>query len=214
MRASLVGVVVTFALFFWMSSSIQTAMSQAETITPQNIGVNLARTGDSCFFRKGNDVGSYPNCVLQDGQGKLFIARDYAKALAFDAHGLAVVFDDAHDRRGWMYVDRKGRVLVQGVPISDNWADAFSGGLVRTVINQKYGFADRHGKIVIAPKYDGAFPFEHGYAIVCIGCRETCVVPDNPPHAGTDLDCEHHVMTGGQWFKIDKAGRVMARVPH
>jgi len=53
-------------------------------------------------------------------------------------------------------------------------ADEFSDGLVRTVINQKYGFADRHGKIVIAPKYDGAFPFEHGYAIVCIGCRETC----------------------------------------
>jgi hypothetical protein len=41
-----------------------------------------------------------------------------------------------------------------------------------TVINQKYGFADRHGKIVIAPRYGGAFPFLHGYGMVWIGCRE------------------------------------------
>jgi hypothetical protein len=151
---------------------------------------------------------------LQDGQGKMFIAQEYVRTLEVDAHGLAVVFDDDPERRGWMYVDRRGRVLIKGVPIVDNWADEFSDGLVRTVINQKYGFADRHGKIVIAPKYDGALPFEHGYAIVCIGCRETCVIPDNSPHTGADLDCEHHDMTGGQWFKIDKAGRVMARVSH
>ena len=209
-RTSLVGVIVAFVLFFWIPCSTQTGRSQSETVNTQRVAVNVARTGDSCVFRTRDDVDSHPNCVLQDGQGKMFIAQDYVKGLEFDAHGLAVVFDDDHERRAWMYVDRRGRVIIQGVPIADNWADEFSDGLVRTVINQKYGFADRHGKIVIPAKYDGAFPFMHGYAVVCIGCRETCAMSDQP--RADNVNCEHHILTGGEWFKIDKAGRVMAKV--
>jgi len=70
-----------------------------------------------------------------------------------------------------MYVNRKGRVVIKDVPISDNWAEEFSDGLVSILVNRRYGFADRHGKIVIAPKDDGASPFEHGYAVVFLGCR-------------------------------------------
>jgi len=105
----------------------------------------------------------------------------------------------------------KGRVVVRGVPISDNWATEFSDGLVQTVINEKIGFADRHGKIVIGPKYDGADSFRDGYAVVCIGCREACIMPDNPT-GDLESDCEYRTMTGGQWFKINKAGHVVARV--
>jgi hypothetical protein len=158
-------------------------------------------------------VELYPNCILRDSRGKHLIAPDYVKKLAFDSHGLAVVFDnDDHASHGWTYVDRKGRVLVQGVPISDNWADEFSNGLVRTVINEKYGFANRQGKIVVGPKYDWASRFKHGYAAVCIGCREACVHPSNVA-ADSPVDCEHRIVTGGDWFKINKAGRVVARIP-
>ena len=169
-----------------------------------------ARTGDSCLFR-ANEIEVFSNCVLRDGQGKLFIAQDYVKKLAFDSHGLAPVFDGDDSQRGWMYVDRNGRVVVTAVPSADNWADEFSEGFVRTVINKKYGFANRQGKIVIPAKYDGAFPFEHGHAVVCIVCRETCVMSDHPK-ANSDADCEHHIMMGGHWFKINKAGCVVARV--
>ncbi|HXZ81231.1 MAG TPA: WG repeat-containing protein [Terriglobales bacterium] len=149
---------------------------------------------------------------MRDGQGKLFIAQEYVSELEFDSHGLAQVFRNGGEpRHGWMYVDRKGRVIVQGVPIIDNWADEFSEGLVRTVINEKYGFADRQGRIVVAPRYDWAAPFEKGHAEVCIGCREVCVKPDNMG-ADSDGDCEHHTVTGGEWFKINKLGRVVARV--
>ena len=72
-----------------------------------------------------------------------------------------------------------------------------------TRLESRYG--SWYWQIVIPPKYDGAFPFEHGHATVCIGCSETCVIADHP-HAGAELDCDHHVMTGGEWFKIDKAG--------
>ena len=95
--------------------------------------------------------------------------------------------------------------------MSTNWADEFFEGLVRTVVNGKYGFADRHGNIIIATKYDWVSPFTHGYAAVCMGCRETCAKPDNMA-AGSDVDCEHHIVTGGEWFKINKTGRVVSRM--
>jgi hypothetical protein len=185
-----------------------------QTGTPQSkdegVVVSASSAGDSCVFRQKDDIDSHPNCVLQDGHGELFIALEYVKKLEFDSHGLAPVFDEDHSRQGWMYVDRKGRVIVKAVPSDDNWAEEFSDGLVRTVIDKKYGFADRQGRIVIPAKYDGASAFEHGHAVVCMGCRETCAMSGHPQ---ADTDCEHYVMTGGEWFKINKAGRVVARVP-
>lgn len=212
MRAFLVAVTWICVLFVGTRCSAQTVEPQSESINTQSAAIDAARIGDSCVF-EGSEIESYPKCVLRDDQGKLFIARDYVKKLKFD-RGLAAVWHDDKSRHGWMYVDRKGRVIIQGVPSSDNWADAFSDGLVRTVINEKYGFADRHGKLIVAPKYDGAFPFEHGYTVVCIGCRETCAMTDHP-RADRNVDCEHYILTGGEWFKINKAGRVVARgVPH
>jgi hypothetical protein len=212
MRAFLVAVTWICVLFVGTRCSAQTAEPQSESINTQSAAIHAARIGDSCVF-EGSEIESYPKCVLRDDQGKLFIARDYVKKLKFD-RGPAAVWHDDQSRHGWMYVDRKGRVIIQGVPSSDNWADAFSDGLVRTVINEKYGFADRHGKLIIAPKYDGAFPFEHGYTVVCIGCRETCAMTDHP-RADCNVDCEHYILTGGEWFKINKTGRVVARsVPH
>ena len=149
--------------------------------------------------------------MLQDGQGNLFVAPDYVKKIRFDSYHLAAIWDDDDPHHKFMYVDPKGRVVVRGVPISDNWATEFSDGLVQTVINEKIGFADRHGKIVIGPKYDGADSFRDGYAVVCIGCREACIMPDNPT-GDLESDCEYRTMTGGQWFKINKAGHVVARV--
>jgi hypothetical protein len=215
MPAFLITATVTCVFFFQTPSSAQTANPQPKTANAQSAAtIQPARTGDSCWFDGPDGAESHPNCVLRDSQGKLFIAEEYVKQLHFDAHGLAQVFHDGDNpKHGWMYVDRRGRVVVAGVPAFDNWADDFSDGLVRTVINEKCGFADRHGNIVIAPKYDGASPFEHGYSVVCIGCRETCVEPTHKPAHWDAAHCEHFTMTGGEWFKINKRGRVVARLP-
>lgn len=211
MPALLLGITLTFLLLTGSPCVVQTAKPQSQAINGQSVAISAPSIGDSCVFREENDIDTHPNCVLQDDQGNPFIAPDYVSKLQFDSHGLAAVFDEDHSRQGWMYVDRQGRVIVKAVPVFDNWADEFSDGLVRTVINRKYGFADRHGTVVIAAKYDGAFPFTHGYAVVCIGCREICAISDHS-RAESDMDCEHHMLTGGQWFKINKAGRVVARV--
>jgi len=132
--------------------------------------------------------------------------------LHFDWHGLAQVRSDEDPRLLWMYVNRKGRVVVSGVPNVDNWAEEFSNGLVRTIVNEKYGFANRQGKIVIKPVYDGASPFEHGYGKVCNQCREVCAVPGGTAELESMPGCDHRFMDGGEWFKIDKKGHIVARL--
>ena len=210
MRAFLAALTFTCLVLF-VRCAAQTVQGQSDTIAIQSGTTHVSTTGDTCDFEHRGDIAPYPNCVFQDDQGNLFIAQKYVKELEFDSYGLAVVFHEVPSGHHFMYVNRQGRVVVKDVPGSDNWAEGFSDGLVTICVNKKCGFADRYGKIVIAPKYDGVSPFEHGYAEVCVGCREACAATD-PPESRLDV-CEHHVMTGGDWFKINKAGRVVARVP-
>jgi hypothetical protein len=95
-----------------------------------------------------------------------------------------------------MYVSHAGMVVISGVPWMDNGANSFHNGLVHTVENEKYGFANRKGQLVISPVYDGTLAFQNGRAIVCKGCRSTCV----------ERECEHHSFKGGEWFQIDTKG--------
>jgi len=210
MRAFLVAVVLTCFLFFGTPSPAQTLKPQAETPNTQSDTTPEAGKGDTCTFQNGkNQIEDYPNCIFQDSQGNLYVAEQYLTKLKFNSYGLAVVWDNDPARPQFMYVDRKGHSIVQGVTIYDNWAAEFSDGLVSINVNKKYGYADPQGQFVIAPKYDGVAPFKHGFAVVCLDCRETCIVPSD---GKVDPDCEHRTMTGGKWFKINKASRVVARV--
>jgi hypothetical protein len=207
MRALLVAAILTCVLSFETFCSAQTMNSKSEI---QSTAVRETKAGHTCTFQGRDDMETFPNCVLQDGHGNLLVAPDYVNKMRFDSNGLAALWDYDDPRQKFMYVDQSGHVVIQGVPIFDNWAAEFSEGLVQTVINGKIGFADRHGKIVIAPKYDGADSFKDGYAVVCIGCREACIMPDDPT-GNLESDCEHRTMTGGEWLKINKAGRVVAK---
>jgi len=151
----------------------------------------------SCLF----DVerGEIPGCLNRTAEGKLLVTQQVLKELHFDSYGLAAI---RSAREGWMYVSHGGRVLISGVPTMDNWADSFHDGLVRVVRNNKYGFANRKGQVVISAIYDGAMNFEKGKAKVCNRCVSKCV----------DHNCEYHVFAGGEWFEIDTKGTVVARI--
>jgi WG containing repeat len=140
--------------------------------------------------------GEVPYCVRENSTGQLSIASQYLSELTFDGHGLAAVL--SHEK-GWMYVNRKGKVLISGVMRMENGPDPFHAGLVRFVRKNKYGFANRRGQIVIPPVYDGAIYFENGVAKVCRGCQEKC----------TEAECEHHTFDGGEWFSIDLKGHLV-----
>jgi hypothetical protein len=144
------------------------------------------------------DFNEVSDCIKLGKNGQLFIAQKYLRQLSFEKNTLASVYSE---EEGWMYVNRKGRVIISGVAAMDNGADVFHGGLVRFSQNKKWGFADERGRIVVAPIYDGAMNFDNGLAKVCNGCRSTCAEPK----------CEHHLFTGGEWFYINTKGKIVKK---
>lgn len=163
----------------------------------QSVSDKTSATSAPCLF--DFERGEVPNCILKSSTGVLSIAPQYLKDLEFDSHGLAAVKSPTD---GWMYVNRKGRVLIRGVAVMDNAADAFHDGLVRVVKDKKYGFANRSGRIVIPPVYDGAMNFENGSAKICNRCQDKCAEPA----------CEHHFFLGGDWFFINTKGAILKRI--
>src|SRR4030065_2150550 len=139
--------------------------------------------GHKCLL-PAQDFMEVDNCIFSSKTGQLFIAPTYIKELSFEKHGLAVLYSSED---GWMYVNRKGRVVISGVAAMDNGADVFHEGLVRFSKNNKWGFADVKGNIIVPAVYDGALNFKDGSAKVCKGCVLTCV----------NKACEQHYFSGG-----------------
>lgn len=77
--------------------------------------------------------------------------------------------------------DRKGNLLYHPLQY-DNSADFFTEGLTRCVENNKAGFANRKGEIVIKPQYDWVSEFYYGYAVAYNGCSVDYEKdPEHPP---------------------------------
>ena len=101
-----------------------------------------AKEGRACLLTP--QIGVVSDCIYETPTGQFFIAPQYLEELDFGSAGLASVRSEAPPY-GWMYVNQKGSVVVTGVPTFDNLADEFSDGLVRTVVANKYGYANRKG---------------------------------------------------------------------
>jgi hypothetical protein len=199
-------IVVKFVLLIVVIGTLRNSEAQSPTslirsgskIRLEQTGVDKSSPqGSPCMF--DFERGELPNCILKSAAGDLSIAPQFLKDLEFDSAGLAAVRSAT---QGWMYVNHKGKVIIRGVPVMDNWADTFHDGLVRFVRNNKYGFANRSGRTVIPPIYDGAMNFEKGNAEVCKGCASKCADPD----------CEYHVFSGGSWFLINTNGAIRKRI--
>jgi hypothetical protein len=131
-------------------------------------------------------------------EGQLRLSTAAAAALGRDSSGLGAVFVDDE---GWYYVAADGssaRVLTL-----DNGPDDFSEGLVRTWRDGKVAFLDSSLVLAIPPRYDFAWPFEAGRALVCSGCTI-----GEPDAAG------HSAVRGGLWGYIDKSGKEVVSVTH
>jgi hypothetical protein len=137
--------------------------------------------------KAGSDVLHVEHCAWSDAAGRIHLKRKYLLALDFDQHGLASV----NIAGGWYYLQRDGRLAP--VMAMDNWAEPFSDGLARSSAGGKIGFLNRHLALVIPARYDGALPFQNGWAEVCIGCKLTS-------------DGEHSSYAGGRWACIDRHG--------
>lgn len=170
-------------LFVAITAAVQTSGQIKQRATGKD-------GAQACVF--DYERGEVPNCIYIAPDGSSSIARRYLKDLTYQSNGLATV----RGRNGWMYVNRRGQVVINGVPAFDNGPDQFHNGLVRFVAEHKYGFADQRGNVVIPARYDGALPFDKGRAKVCLRCVEKCA----------DNACEHHIFSGGEWLFLNTYG--------
>jgi hypothetical protein len=126
----------------------------------------------------------------QDGDTIIPIGK-YAMCFTDTFRTYAIVLKDS---LGFIAIDSMENVLYNVFPF-DNGPDYVSEGMFRIVENNKIGFADwSTGKIIIKPKFDCAFPFEHGAAKVSTNCK-------------IESEGEHGRWISEDWYYINKAGK-------
>jgi hypothetical protein len=137
--------------------------------------------------------GCVPEEGAEDLAGPLTIYPQHLERMSFAENGLATVYVG----RRVAYVERRGRTAW--TLRVDNGPDEFVEGLARAVEGWKVGFVDLRLETVIEPRWDFAFPFDDGLAVVCDGCREQPSCPT----------CEHSEIVGGEWGYIDRQGEII-----
>jgi hypothetical protein len=90
-------------------------------------------------------------------------------------------------------IDRNENVLFR-IRSFDNGPDPFNNGLFRIIENNKTGFANMNGEIIIQPQFDEATPFNNGFAAICFGGKN-------------EKNGDYTFRVGGKWGVINTAGR-------
>ena len=125
------------------------------------------------------------------------IAEDDAKYQRYEENGL--------------YGFKKDGAVV--IPAKYNFADSFSEGLARVVINGKWSYIDKSGKEVIQLKYDDAFNFSEGLAAVELNGKYGYIDKSGKVIIHLKYDFADFFSNGqasailnGEWGYIDKQG--------
>lgn len=142
------------------------------------------------------ELQPHADCAELSADGSPTIAPEHLAAVGAE-DGLAAVLIEGQ----WFWVDPDdGRALP--VITWNNGPDPWSEGLVRSRRqNGKIAFYDRELRQAVTPRWDFAWPFEDGRALVCLGCR-----PEPDPSG------EHTSMIGGRWGFIDRRGKEVVPV--
>ena len=97
---------------------------------------------------------------------------------------------------GFVGIDRNEKILFQVFPY-DNSPDSPKEGLFRIIdSNNKIGYANTKGEIIIKPQFECAFPFSNGKAKVALVCQKS-----------KEKEGEHTTWLSNQWYYIDTSGR-------
>jgi len=135
----------------------------------------------------------YYNCGYVDQTGDYVIPKGkYSVCLTDTFRNFAVVYKS---NRGFVGIDRQEEMLFQ-IFQYDNGPDYPSEGMFRIIKNNKLGFANLDGKIVIKEKYDAAYPFNEGLAAFCQGCTSQRMG-------------EHSMWKNGKWGFVNSKGKVV-----
>ena len=104
------------------------------------------------------------NCLCEgyiDKTGAIVIPPQFRDTDDF-SEGLAHVETEDGE---YVFIDTKGDVVLKfDFDYDTRWCHSFSEGLVAVRIDGKYGYANKTGKIVIAPQFDEVYQFREGLA--------------------------------------------------
>lgn len=157
--------------------------------------LNFSHAADetvSCTIYQ-SDLESIDHCVQKSKDGSFKILKSALTKIKFDAQGLA---GGSIHKNGCYWFNKEG--LLRKTLCFDNGPDFFKEGLTRFIdARGTFGFMDKKLQIKIPSQYTFSFPFENGYAKVCMNCKEE------------KIDNEHFIMVGGEWSIIDKSGKVV-----
>lgn len=139
---------------------------------------------------------SLPGCARRNPEGEIELRPELLATEGYPDGVFAVWIEGE-----LLFALRSGRT-APALPF-DNGPDDFVEGLARTIREGRVGFVDEELEVVIARKWDFAFPFENGFARVCTGCSVVREPGD-----------EHGTLLGGAWGLIDRAGRIVVPTVH
>lgn len=95
---------------------------------------------------------------LSDGLGRVCIGCQ-SWDIAYFSDGQVIIPDGK-----WGFIDLNKKEIV---PLKYNFAESFSGGFAKVILNKKWGFIDITGKEIVSPKYDDVKNFNsEGFAAV------------------------------------------------
>lgn len=116
--------------------------------------------------------------------GAVAIPARFAEASEFLRGGVASV----RTPDGWRFIDPSGATLGAAF-IFDNGADYFQEGFARIVDpSGRVGFVSAAGKVLVAPRYDFAYPFCHGTAKTAEGGKAAYIDTTGKPAKGPAED--------------------------
>ena len=148
------------------------------------------------FYEDSQGLVQHERCLEYRKDKLLYVNPTLLRKLPFEKK-YATAYSEVH---GWMYINRKGRVLVEQVMRMDNGADYIRQGFVRFERDGKCGYASLGKAPTIPAQFDGCYPFSGTTARVCNGCQ---AVTEN----------EYSFYRGGTSFCIDTKGRQIACKP-
>ncbi|MCU0646081.1 MAG: WG repeat-containing protein [bacterium] len=148
--------------------------------------ISCEKNTSQLFPSEENDLWGY-----KDVRGKIIIKPQFIVACDFMGDIAAVAKQD-----GWYYIDRSGMILSIRPLVIDNGPDYFQEGLTRFRLDDRIGFLDESGRIVIAANFQYVSPFSESLAAFCVGCKKV--------DAG-----EHSLVEGGKWGFINRDGNTV-----
>jgi hypothetical protein len=161
------------------------------------LNITIAKAQDDVLTRVSTSIEMEPYTT-----GYMNSAGDTIIPIGKYSYCFTDVFDKIaivgiKNQAGFYAIDRTEKVLFQ-VHGYDNGPDYVKDGLFRIIKNNKTGYSNMNGEIVIQPKFDEALPFKNGYAVICIGGKQ-------------QKEDEHKKRVGGKWGYINTSGKYVVQ---